>query len=118
LADDPITVDSAEKIVIRDGLVKWRLKVSGPADYDEINGSAFDVSSYVKKIWNLDFTGVTAKADALIIPRYVNDDLDDADGGAVYFTWGGADGAVFKNVDDVTNLSGYQWQVVLEGEPA
>lgn len=118
MADDPITVDSSEKIVIRDGLVKWRLTCSGPADYDATNGSAFDVSSYVSKIWSLSFQSVTAKADALVDARYVNDDFDDADGGAVYFNWSGVAGAVFANVDDTTNLSTYQWQVVIEGAPA
>ncbi|MHC5062110.1 MAG: hypothetical protein ACYTFK_13680 [Planctomycetota bacterium] len=118
MADDPITVDSSEKITIRDGLVKWRLTCSGPADYDATNGAAFDVSSYVTEIWDISFNSVTAKADALVLATYVNDDFDDADGGAVYFTWSGTAGAVLANVDDTTNLSTYQWQVVVEGHPA
>jgi hypothetical protein len=96
------------------------LVVSGPADYDATNGSAFDVSDYVSSIYSLDLQGVTAKADALINARYVNDDFTDADGGAVYFTWDSstAADAVFENVTDTTNLSGYVWQVLLIGAPA
>jgi hypothetical protein len=124
VADDPMTVDTSEKITLREGLAIWRLKCSGPADYDATNGSAFDVSSYVSKIWSCDFNAVTAKGDALAIATYVNDDFDDADGGAVYFTWdtansGDAENArLLSNVADQTDLSGYQWLVTLIGAPA
>ena len=123
MADDPMTVDSSESINLRPGRVEWTLLVSGPEDYDATNGAAFDVSSYVNAIKSLDFGACTAKADALITPRYVNDDLTDADGGAVYFTWdtansGDAENArAFSNVADTTDLSGYQWQVTLSGTP-
>lgn len=118
MADDPMTVVSAVPTVIRDGLVLWDILAAGPADYDVTNGSAFDVSAYVSAIKQLSFGAVTAKADALVVPRYVNDDLTDADGGAVYFTWSGTAGAVLDNADDTTNFSGYQWQVTLMGAPA
>jgi hypothetical protein len=120
MADDPMTVDSSEKKPMRDGMVKWRLVVSGPADYNATVGAAFDLSSYVSKIWQCSFGGCTALADNGIIPRYINDDFDDADGGTVAFHWSadGTDGEVFVEVTDATNLSGYQWQVMVEGEPA
>ncbi len=120
MANDPMTVDSSESITIRDGLVLWRITVSGPADYDATNGALFDVSDYVSKIWQCDFGGATALADNGIIPRYINDDFDDADGGAVAFHWSadGTDGDVFIEVADTTSLSTYQWQVTLLGAPA
>jgi len=120
MADDAMTIDSTEKVPIRDGLVLWRLTCSGPADYDAATGSAFDLSSYVSKIWMCNFGGATAIADNGIIPRYINDDFDDADGGHAVFHWSadGTDGEVFVEVTDTTDLSGYQWQVTLLGHPA
>jgi hypothetical protein len=124
MADDPITVVSTTNArTAALGVRRTTLLVAGPADYDATNGAAFDVSSYVTSIHSIEFTGVTAKADALVIPRYVNDDWTDADGGAVYFTWDEAnDGSTqaaraFANVADTTDLSGYQWQCVIEGSP-
>lgn len=119
MADDPMTVDSATSFTLREGLKMTTLTVSGPADYDATNGAAFDVSDYCSSIYFIHFGAVTAKADALINARYVNDDLTDADGGAAYFTWDAstAADAVFENVTDQTNLSGYQWQVLLIGAP-
>ena len=120
MANDPITVDAATSFTLREGLCLHTLTCSGPADYDATNGSAFDVSDYVSSIYHISFTSVTAKADALLYATYVNDDFTDADGGAVYFTWDSstAADAVFENVTDTTNLSGYQWQVLIIGAPA
>ena len=119
MADDPITVDSSESFNIRPGVVMWTLLCSGPADFDATNGAALDVSSYVTAIKFIDFGACTAAADNLVVPRYVNDDLTDADGGAVYFTWDSdsAADAVLENVADTTDLSGYQFQVLLIGTP-
>ena len=120
MANDPMTVNSAKEITIRDGVHMVSLLVSGPADYDAANGSALDVSAYVTTIDFISFGACTAAVDNLVVPRYVNDDLDDADGGAVFFTWQGdtAIDAVFENVADTTSLAAYQWQVLLVGTPA
>lgn len=119
MADDPMTVDAAEEITLREGLKVVFLTVSGPADYDATNGAALDVSSYVSSIKDISLNMVTAKADALLFARYVNDDITDSDGGAVFFTWDSstAADAVFENVADTTDLSGYQFRVTLFGAP-
>jgi len=121
MANDPMTVDSSEEITLRDGVHMVILVVSGPADYDATDGSLLDVSSYVSTIKHLSFGACTAKADALVLPRYVNSDFTSEATGAVYFTWEDADGSgarVLENVADQTNLSAYQWQVLLVGDPA
>lgn len=120
MADDPMTLSDVTSTTIREGLVMVNGFAAGPADYDATNGSAMDVSSYVTTIESgVILAGVTAKADALIYATYVNDDFDDADGGAVYFTWGTAeDDEAFRNVSDTTDLSGYQWRFTLFGTPA
>lgn len=95
------------------------LLVAGPADYDATNGAAMDLStaSYgISTIHNVTFGAVTAKADALVLPTYVNDDFTDTDGGAAYFSWSGTAGAVLANVDDTTDLSGYEWRCTVTGE--
>ena len=118
MADDPMTLSVSRQINLAPGLVEVVYLATGPADYDATNGAAMDVSAYFQTIDSVTFNAVTAKADALVIPRYVNDDFTDADGGAVYFTWDPADGGaaeVFANVDDTTNLSGYQWRVTVRG---
>ena len=123
MADDPMTVDASTQTTIREGLVMWDFTLSGPEDYDSTNGSAFDLTDYVTSIKNVIFGSVTAAADCLVIPRYVNDDMDDPDGGAVYFTWNPAcsgdaqNAAVLANVANATNLSGYQWSVTVFGTP-
>lgn len=124
MADDPMTLASVTSTTIREGLVLVEGLASGPADYDATNGASMDVSSYVTAIkGGIDFTSVTAKADALVYPTYVNDDMTDADGGAVYFTWspaktGDAENAeIFDNVADTTDLSDYQWTFSILGTP-
>jgi hypothetical protein len=124
MADDPMTVDAVVLERSADlGVRVTKLKVSGPADYDATNGSAFDISTYTSNVYDVQFGGVTAKADALVIPRYVNADWTDATAGLVYFTWDEAnDGATqaaraLANVADTTDLSGYQWYVTTEGAP-
>lgn len=118
MADDPVTLSSVEEFNLDPGLKYVTGLCTGPADYDATNGAAMDVSSYLQTIHFISFGGVTAKADALVYPTYVNDDYTDADGGAVYFTWDPADGGaaeVFANVDDTTNLGGYQWRFYAMG---
>ncbi len=98
------------------GKVEIILLAAGPTSYDATNGSAMDVSAYVTNIDNVVFGGVTAASDALIYPVFVNDDYNDADGGAVYFTWNDdSTSGVFENVANTTNLSGYEWRVTLTG---
>lgn len=119
MADDPMTISGAETMNVGPGLRIVAAKVTGPADYDATNGAALDVSAYGTDIMFLSLQGVYAKADALIYANYVNDDFDDADGGAVYFTWspaksGDAEAAeLFANVDDQEDLSGYDWRMLL-----
>jgi hypothetical protein len=115
MADDPITKSKVREYTSAPGQKTVIYLVTGPADYDATNGAAADFSGDFVKIDNVTFGGVTAKADALVIPRYVNDDYDDADGGAVYFTWSGTAGAVLANVDDTTALTAYQWRCTVTG---
>ena len=115
MADDPVTISGVKQTNMELGQKRITGLITGPADYDATNGAAMDVSAYVQSIDYLDFGLCTAKGDALVRPKYVNDDITDADGGAVYFTWSGTDGAVMKNVDDTTDLSGYVWQFLLIG---
>jgi hypothetical protein len=120
MADDPMTIESSQAINVAPGLRTVQFVMSGPADYDSTNGSALDLSDYfTTQIWNVVFSAVDAAADALVIPTYVNDDMTDLDGGAVYFTWNPAaaasSAAVFANVDNTTNLSGYKWMVTVSG---
>jgi hypothetical protein len=120
MADDPMALSDVTVTTIREGLCLVTGLATGPADYDATNGAAFDPSSYVTTLESgVTWGGVTAKADALVYPTYVNDDFDDADGGAVYFTWGTAeDDEAFRNVSDQTNLSGYVWRFSIWGTPA
>lgn len=119
MADDPVTISDATTTTIREGLVKVSFLCAGPADYDSTNGAAMDLSTYVTTIEDGPFFGgVTAAADALVLPTYVNDDFDDADGGAAYFTWSGTAGAALDNVDNATDLSGYVWRCTVFGTPA
>ena len=123
MANDPMTVDSSEEITLRDGVHMVILVVSGPADYDATLGANFDLSDYVSTVKYIKFGACTLKGDALVIPRYVSADLDDSEVGDVYFTWQKADsleGSVMENVvTGVTAaLEGYQWQVLLIGDPA
>lgn len=118
MADDPMTINSATQFTIREGLKFVFLKTTGPADYDATNGAAFDVSSYVSNIYGLVPCGVDAKADALVKFDYVNDDMTDADGGAVFISESGTADAVFDNADDTTNFSGYVVYWMLWGAPA
>jgi len=121
MADDPMTLTFVKQRNRGPGDVEVVYLAAGPADYDATNGAAMDVSTYFQTIDNLVFGPVTAKADALVYPKYVNDDFDDADGGAVYFTWdtandGDAQNArAFSNVADTTDLSGYEWRVTVTG---
>lgn len=119
MADDPITVVSSSALNLGPGKRLVNLKISGPADYDATNGAAFDLTSYLKnRIDSVSFGAVDAKADALVKADYVNDDMTDLDGGAVYFTWSaaGTSAAVFGNVADTTDLSGYVFFVTVIGE--
>jgi hypothetical protein len=118
MADDPMTLTFVKQTNLAPGLVRVVYLAAGPADYDATNGAAMDVSTYFQTIDNVTFGACTAKADALICtPKYVNDDFSDADGGAVYFTWDSATAAaaVLDNVTDTTDLSGYEWRVIVEG---
>ncbi len=111
-----MTLTTVRQYNLGAGKVEFVLLGAGPTSYDSTDGSAMDVSAYVTKIDNIVFGGVTAKADALVYPTYVNDDFDDADGGAVYFTWNDdSTSGVFENVANTTNLSGYEWRVTLTG---
>lgn len=117
MADDPVTISGAVSYNLGPGMRVTTGLIAGPADYDATNGAAFDVSSYVSSIKYLHVGACTAAADNLVVPRYVNDDMTDADGGAVFYTWDSdsAADAVLENVADTTDLSGYQFQFLLIG---
>lgn len=121
MANDPITVTSSNGTNLGPGLRMVTFEIAGPADYDATNGSAFDLTSYLKnRIDNVTISAVDAKADALVIANYVNDDMTDLDGGAVFFSWNPAaavsSAAPFANVADTTDLSGYVFFVTVVGE--
>lgn len=117
MADEPVTLSDVEEFNIAPGLKIVTGLMTAGTDYDADPGQLCDFSTYVQTIKaGPFFGGVTAQADALITPMYVNDDFDDADGGAVTYTWGTAeDDETFRNVADTTDLSGYQWRFFLIG---
>jgi len=124
MADDPMTIDSAVQYNLRPGLIAWTMLVSGPADLDGTNGSLMNLSAYVTSIKAVEFGACTAAADNLIMPRYVNPDFDaGAATGTVHFAWDNAnsgdasDARLLATVANATNLSGYQWQVLVIGTP-
>lgn len=121
MADDPVTFASVEHFNIMPGLKLVTGLMTGGDDYDADPGQLADVSSYVQTIKSFSFDAVTAAADALVYPTYVNDDFTDADGGAVVYTWdtandGDAQNArAFSNVADTTDMTGYQWRFIIIG---
>lgn len=117
MADDPVTLSSVEEFNLSPGLKIVTGVCTGGDDYDADPGQAMDVSSYVQEIKYLSFGAATAAADALVYPTYINDDMTDADGGAVVYTWDSdsAADAVFENVADTTDMSGYQWLFFIIG---
>ena len=122
MANDPVTITSATGSNLGPGCRIVRFKLAGPADYDATGvGAPFDLSSYFKnRIDSVSFGAVDAKADALIKIDYVNDDMTDLDGGALKFSWNPAaaasSAAVFADVADQTNLSGYVFYCTVIGE--
>ena len=117
MADEPVTLSSVEEFNVLPGLKLVFGTCTGGTDYDADPGQLMDVSTYVQTIKFLSFGAVTAAADALVYPTYVNDDFTDADGGAVVYTWDSdsAADAVFENVTDTTDMSGYVWLFFLAG---
>ena len=119
MADDPVTITADTEFTLANGVRMIEGTITGPADYDATNGAAADFSDYFDdKIYSVCIGGVDAKADALVLCTYVNDDYEDTDGGACYFTWEDADGSnarVLENVADTTDLSGYVWKYVAFG---
>lgn len=118
MADEPVTVTVSNTFNIAPGLKIIAGTITGGTDYDADPGQLCDFSSYVQTIIGGPvFGGVTAAADALVYPTYVNDDFTDADGGAVVYTWDSdsAADAVFENVADTTDMSGYVWNFILLG---
>ena len=118
MSDEPVTLSDVSEWNIGQGIKLVTGLCTGGTDYDADPGQLCDFSSYVQTIEaGPFFGGVTAAADALVYPMYVNDDYDDADGGAVVYTWDSdsAADAVFENVADTTNMSGYQWRFMLIG---
>jgi hypothetical protein len=122
MADDPVTFSGVEEFNLQAGLKMVTGLMTGGDDYDADPGQLADFSTYVQTIKaGPFFGGVTAAADALVYPTYVNDDYTDADGGAVVYTWdtandGDAQNArAFSNVADTTDMSGYQWRFCLIG---
>jgi hypothetical protein len=117
MADEPVTLSSVEEFNLKAGLKYVTGLCTGGTDYDADPGQLMDVSSYFQTIHFIAFGGTTAAADALVYPTYVNDDYTDADGGAVVYTWDSdsAADAVFENVADTTDMSGYQWRFYAMG---
>jgi hypothetical protein len=118
MADEPVTLSDVEEFNLAPGLKIVTGLMTGGTDYDADPGQLCDFSAYVQTIKaGPFFGGVTAAADALVYPTYVNDDYTDADGGAVVYTWDSdsAADAVFENVADTTDMSGYQWRFALIG---
>lgn len=118
MADEPVTIAVNETYNLGLGLKIIVGTITGGTDYDADPGQLCDFSTYVQTIEaGPFFGGVTAAADALVYPTYVNDDFDDADGGAVVYTWDSdsAADAVFENVADTTDMSGYVWNFALLG---
>jgi hypothetical protein len=118
MADEPMTLSSVVEFNVMPGLKIVTGLATGGTDYDADPGQLLDLSSYFQVIYNMQFGGATAAADALVYPTYINDDFTDADGGAVVYTWDPADGSaaeVFANVDDTTNMSGYVWRFTAIG---
>lgn len=118
MADEPVTFSGVEEFNLAPGLKIVTGLMTGGLDYDADPGQLADFSSYVQTIKAGPlFGGVTAAADALVYPTYVNDDYTDADGGAVVYTWDSdsAADAVFENVADTTDMSGYQWRFFIVG---
>jgi len=108
-----MTISDVKTIISVDGSKIITGLATGPADYDATNGSAMDVSAYFQTIETINFHGgCTAKADPLQAnPMYINDDFDDADGGAVYFSEDNTGGpGVFANVTDADSLDEEQWR--------
>ena len=117
MADEPVTFASVKEHNIGPGLKMVTGLMTGGTDYDADPGQLADVSSYVQTIQHISFGGATAAADALVYPTYINDDMTDADGGAVVYTWDSdsAADAVFENVADTTDMSGYVWTFMIVG---
>lgn len=117
MADDPVTLTLVRQKNLGAGNVECVFLLTGGADYDADPGQLCDLSTYFQTLDNVVFGGATAAADALVYPTYINDDYDDADGGAVVYTWDSdsAADAVFENVADTTTMAGYQWRVTVTG---
>ena len=117
MADEPVTLSDVEEFNLAAGLKLVTGLCTGGTDFDADPGQLCDFSTYVQTIKAGPlFGGVTAIADSYTYPTYVNDDYDDADGGAVTYTWGTAeDDELFRPVADTTNMSGYQWRFMLIG---
>jgi hypothetical protein len=117
MADEAVTLSDVKEINLAPGHKRITGLCTGGTDYDADPGQLMDLSSYFQTIENVGFTGATAAADALVYPTYINDDFDDADGGAVVYTWDSdsAADAVFENVADTTDMSGYAWRFWAEG---
>jgi len=121
MADDPMTLSSVTSVTIRDGLVKVSGLAAGPADYNATVGAVMDLSAYVSTVpGGVQFGGCTAVADALVYPTWIGATSANAADGTVVFTWDSdsAADAVFEEVADQTNLSGYVWHFTVFGEPA
>jgi hypothetical protein len=117
MADEPMTLSSVVEFNVMPGLKIVTGLATGGTDYDADPGQLLDLSSYFQVIYNMQFGGATAAADALVYPTYINDDFTDADGGAVVYTWDSdsAADAVFENVADTTDMSGYVWRFTAIG---
>ncbi len=116
MANDPMTVTSAVGFNLAPGLRQVEFLVAGPADLAATNGAAFALPPYFSSvIYNVSFGAADAKADVLTVANYVNDDMTDLDGGAVFFTWATGDAGVGVVTTDTTDLSGYVWKVTATG---
>ena len=112
------TLSNVKKIKLGAGFLKITAEFAGPASYDATNGDALDLSDYFAEVTGVFWGGVEAAADTLVKAEYVNDDMTDTDGGAIYYSWTGASGsAVLANVTNATNLAGYTFYVTAEGLP-
>lgn len=116
MADDPVTLTLNTSWTIVPGLKAAVFTVVGPADYDESGGAACDLSTWFDDVYAVIPCGLADdQADSFVKIDYYNNTYGTASAGFVTFAWGGGDDAVFKGVNDTTNLGGYQFRLFVLG---
>ena len=124
MADDPVAIVATPTTTnIRPGLILVRGQITGPADYDNSGGAAFDLSSYLTTVKGVKITGTDAQADAGVLATYLNAGSTAAGGFVTFGRDAGSDNGgaknarVIANVADTTNLSGLTFWFEAVGTP-